>query len=185
MFDLKESEEIGLIRSFRDGDGDAYSALLLKYEPLFASLIALNVCAELGSDEIRFVLEDAFRDSAMKYDLSDREHTFGVYAKASMQHRISNYRKSQRKHGYEQLDDNVSDDGNFETQMMREEVFVRICQKVKEICSPFEYRVFLSYLSGDTPIQTAILLHSDPKTVSNAKARALSKMRKNSAEFLI
>ncbi|MCQ2413987.1 MAG: sigma-70 family RNA polymerase sigma factor [Clostridia bacterium] len=174
-----------LIRSFRQGNDEAFTALMLQYEPLFSSLLTEASASGGDSAEIRLAMEEAFRNAAIHYDLRDENRTFGAYARTAMKNQILKLRKDWSRHGFDELTENTADSFDLEQYMMERERFLLTCKKMKEICTPIEYRVFMAYLAGETPRQTAKRMKCDVKTVSNAKARALSKLHKNSAEFLI
>ncbi len=166
-----------LIESIRSGDGDSFAELVRLYTPMIHSL-----AGKLGVE-----IADCFSDAcfalykaAFSYDLSNTEVTFGLYAKVCVRNRIMDIRrKSSASVGtVSDLDvENIAVDSGIVSRLEREEERREFHLRAHSLLSSFEYSVLLLWLSDFTTADIAHRLSKSSKSVDNAKARILKKLR--------
>lgn len=167
-----------LIEKCRCGDETAFSRLVEMYSPLMNGAI----------DDFSMDRDEHFSDAcmalyraALSYDPQKNGVTFGLYAKVCIINRLTDVYRSvrTRKQGAiidVDVDTIAVSDGTIDRLERQEEREAFYC-RAKELLSDYEYRVMLMWMKGDTSSAIAERMSVSPKSVDNAKARILKKLR--------
>lgn len=167
-----------LILAVREGSHDAFSTLSEMYRPML-----LSTLSRLGLDLEEYYSEAclALYKSALTYEISQEEVTFGLYAGICVRHRLLDLLRSRsaRESKLESsLDmDTIAVSDGIVSALIRREELDNLRRDARELLSDYEYRVFELWLSGESISATAAALSADPKSVENARARLTRKLR--------
>ncbi|MBQ7363418.1 MAG: hypothetical protein IJW48_03090 [Clostridia bacterium] len=167
-----------LILAVRDGEPDAFSSLCEMYTPMLMSAIG-----KLG-----LKTEDCFSEaclalykSALTYELGQTDVTFGLYAAICVRRRLLDLirRESAADRGLTSscdMDTIAVPDGIIAPLIRREERET-LRSEARRLLSDYEYRVFELWLLGESVSRTADAVGTGVKSVENARARILKKLR--------
>ena len=173
------------------GDSCALERLLSAYEPLIASSVRSVLSTVLADEfEVRAEACYAFYRAALSFDTQQDHLTFGLYAKICVRnHLISKYIRPRRPAVAMSLDE-LYRSGKVEEmfpgtvqelpgdRLTETESLNLLYRKVREVLSSYELSVFHLWAEGYSTGEIAGHLHRDEKSVSNAVARCLAKLRK-------
>lgn len=189
--EMKGSGDLRDIAAVCIGDSDALGRLLASYEPLIAASVA-SVRASVSADEFEVRAEAcyAFYRAALSFDTKQDHLTFGLYAKICIRnHLISKYIRPRRPAVAMSLDE-LYRSGKVEEmfpgtvqelpgdRLTETESLNLLYRKVREVLSSYELSVFHLWAEGYSVGEIAGHLHREEKSVSNALARCLAKLRK-------
>ena len=172
-----EEKVLQLVSATREGDLSSFSTLLAVYRPLILSQVALFSASAEDED----LMQDASL-ALYRAVLSYRESanvTFGAFAKVCIRHALISAKRRARAAVSEiplQEEAAAEHEGPAELLIQREEM-TDLYRAASECLSAYEIRVFLMYIRGYTPKQIAPCLGKTEKSVSNAVARMLTKLR--------
>ena len=190
--DTKTEEEYALLTTVCAGDSRALEQLLAKYEPLIRSAVTslMASCPTAVEFEVRSEASYAFYRAALSFDRSQTHLTFGLYAKICMRnHLISRFLRPKAARDPLSLDD-LYRSGDVQElfpgalsempgdRLTEDESIRMLYQKIREILSPFELSVFHLWSEGYSASEIALHLERTEKSVSNALARSLAKLRR-------
>ena len=179
-----------LIEKLRCGDKEAFCSISERYAPLIRSLMA-KYCTSVSETDSEY--EDihqealiALYNAALSYDMSQRDVSFGLYAKICIGNRIISVirkmDKLDRRNAdipYDilelQLQDNESDPSK---QIDDKESAKLLAEKILSLLSEYERSVFKKYLQDVSISDIAVSLGKSPKSVDNALVRIKSKLRR-------
>lgn len=180
------SSVLALLYAVREGDQDAFSALLLRYRPLIDRAVD-RFSAELHGEEDR---EDArqealaaFYDAIRSYRTDQEKVEFGLYAKVCIGNRlVSHLRRERRQQGLLSLDDLSAErvlgaDGDLLSLVIEEEEAQALSASIKKVLSRYEYEVFSLYFKGSSSAQIAEMMQKSVKSIDNAIARIRKKLK--------
>ncbi len=171
------ADVISLITRLRGGDGASFDELVTLYTPMLESVAHKF---SLDFDEVFSEACMALYRAAMSYDLEQSEVTFGLYAKVCVNNSLCDYLRRER------TDDRVDDDADIErvaaggdllADLVRKEERERFRADARKLLSEYEYSVLIKWLVGDKTADIAAALSTSAKSVDNAKARILKKLR--------
>lgn len=175
-----------LLYAVREGDQDAFSALLLRYRPLIDRAVD-RFSAELHGEEDRKDVRQealaAFYDAIRSYRTDQEKVEFGLYAKVCIGNRlVSHLRRERRQQGLLSLDDLSAErvlgaDGDLLSLVIEEEEAQALSASIKQVLSRYEYEVFSLYFKGSTSAQIAVLMQKSVKSIDNAIARIRKKLK--------
>ena len=175
-----------LLYAVREGDQDAFSALLLRYRPLIDRAVD-RFSAELHGEEDRKDVRQealaAFYDAIRSYRTDQEKVEFGLYAKVCIGNRlVSHLRRERRQQGLLSLDDLSAErvlgaDGDLLSLVIEEEEAQALSASIKQVLSRYEYEVFSLYFKGSTSAQLAVLMQKSVKSIDNAIARIRKKLK--------
>ncbi len=181
-----------LIAAVKNGDGAAFSALLSRYRPLIHATVSRFVPAvsRLSREELLAEAALALYRAALRYD-PGRSGGFGKYAGVCITNAlISEYRKEKKPGGIPLSLESLVEEGvlpqEIEAQedlsdaLIEQEDLQGLYTRAGACLSRYEFSVFRLYAEGYTVARIAAELGREEKSVSNALARLLSKLR---AEF--
>ena len=175
--DSKEARE--LLQRCKDGQDDAFRSLVSLYTPMIVSLIRKH---SLEYDDAFSEACMALYKAASYYDLEQSEVTFGLYAKICISNRLKDLVRSGQK------DEPIISDLDIETvavkdttqsRLEKEEDSARFRAAARAVLSDYEYRVLALWLAGLKTADIALRLSEEAKSVDNAKARIIKKLRRS------
>ncbi len=166
-----------LIKSFKGGDESAFVDIVSLYTPMMQSVA--RKCA-VDFDEVFSDACMALYRAAVTYDTKQNDVTFGLYAKICVNRGICDYIR--RESGDSHIDDgvdveDVADTEDAADELLRREERENFRRDARGILSEYEYRVLLMWLGGEKTADIASALAVSAKSVDNAKARILKKLR--------
>ena len=186
MQELDKIEVSELILKFRAGDELAFSELIRRYLPMIKKLSASYSGAGVRADEAFCEASVAFYKAAVSYDIGRSDVTFGLYARICVSRRLCDLvgKSKQKEDLFSDLDvESISVQNGIESGLVRRESLRSALALAKSLLSEYEYEVFIRHLEGDSTAVIAASLGKSAKSVDNAKARALKRLRASSAGF--
>ena len=175
-----------LLYAVREGDQDAFSALLLRYRPLIDRAVdrfSAELHGEEDREDVRQEALAAFYDAIRSYRTDQEKVEFGLYAKVCIGNRlVSHLRRERRQQGLLSLDDLSAErvlgaDGDLLSLVIEEEEAQALSISIKQVLSRYEYEVFSLYFKGSTSAQIAELMQKSVKSIDNAIARIRKKLK--------
>ncbi len=182
----KNEKEIACLTAVRAGDSQACGELFDMYRPLTESLVSY-ILSRVTADEaeVRSEAEFALYRAAMSYDMEQSTMTFGLYAKICMKNHLTSRFLRRRStpspvsldelEGSAACEDLVSEDVDL---VEGEENLRALHGKIKEVLSTYELTVFHLWLEDYSTKEIAARVGRDEKSVANAIARSLAKIRR-------
>ena len=182
---MDQVELSALIYKVRERDDAAFAELVHRYTPMMNKVISGFTGLRVRTDEAFSEACITLHRAAMSYDLSRTEVTFGLYA------RICIYRRLCDLVGKESRDDRIVDldvdalavQSGIESVLVGRERMQESLAIARTVLSEYEYEVFLLYLQGYTTAAISKELSKTPKSVDNAKARMIKRLREVSTVF--
>lgn len=179
-----------LLSSVKAGDDDACAELLRRYAPLIDNMVyntlpMLSSASRSDEDELRQEAAIKLYQSALTYDSSQEETSFGLYAKICIKNRMVSLVRRQRGvvdfTDVDEIADSV-DIGLVEDDpsalLLDRERERELDGEIKTHLSPLEYEVYDLYMDGVSPRGIADVLGVNVKTVENALYRMRAKIGK-------
>ena len=177
MEGFRREELADLILAVRAKDDSAFLTLEQAYRPLLLSLSS----SYTPSEEYYYEACVGLYKAAMSYDLDQSGVTFGLYASIIIRRRLRAFHIANERE-IERLDDGDVDDipvdEDIIDRLMGEEAYRELCREMQELLSGLEYRVLMLWLDGYKTADIATALDMSAKSVDNAKARIMKKLRK-------
>ena len=178
MKELKREELVRLILAVRGGDNDALNALIAEYRPLLLSASARYPSLNEYYCEACIALYRA----AMTFDIAQEDVTFGLYAAIIIRRRLRDLYNDNEREREHLVDASVDVDGiavgdGILNRLVREEEREELRREMEELLSKMECDVLMLWLDGLKTAEIAAELSVSAKTVDNAKARILKKLR--------
>lgn len=178
-----------LLHKARAGDQRAFDALLAQYMPIIEhqlSGIRSRYTSVTPEDEkdLRQEAYLAFYRATARYDVTQHEVSFGLYAKICIENGlISALRKIKPSTLPLDMDALLSlPDADVEsdpTRRVREqEDYEALCRTVVGVLSPYENQIWQRYVAGATAAGIAEQLGKDTRSVHNAIYRIRHKLRR-------
>ena len=178
---------IALLQSAKSGDQSAFEDLLKRYTPLIDSLTGRFFSSSDFSVQDREDLRQealvAFYDALMHFDLTQEKVQFGLYAKECIQNRLISHLRSLKHQKKVLLMENEpatshdTDGSDPSLRLVEQEAYSDLCNRVSNILSDYENRIWWIYLSGRTAKEVATLLQTNERSVQNAIYRIRKKLR--------
>ena len=175
-----DSNLYSLICRLQANDESVFEALKVQYEGLLHSLV-FQVIGRIPNGEFDDLMQEAtlaLFHAAMRFDLTQDDVTFGLYAKICIRNRlISVARRANRsKLPTTSLatDEELSD---AERKAARRSSFRELNDAAAELLSPMEYTVFQLYLDGSSAAEIAKIMGKSLKSIDNAIYRMRKKLK--------
>lgn len=175
-----------LILQVREGSDEAFSELIRRYLPMIKKMSSDFSGAKIRSDEAFCEASVAFYKAARTYDISRAEVTFGLYARICVYRRLCDLAGKERGKEDLFLDldvDAISVQSGIESALVTRERMHSALLFAKSLLSEYEYEVFILHLEGYTTAAIAKTLNKSSKSVDNAKARAIKRLREKKSGF--
>lgn len=187
MQKLEQVSVPDLILGVKAGGGEEFSELIRRYLPMIKKVSSSFVSAKIRADEAFCEASVAFYRAAMTYDAGRTEVTFGLYARICVYRRLCDLAGKENRIKEENFSDlkidEISVQSGIESNLVMRETMRRALDLAKSLLSDYEYQVFFLGLEGYTTASIAERLGCSAKSVDNAKARAIKRLREKSALF--
>ena len=186
MQELDKLDVSDLILRVREGSDEAFSELIRRYLPMIKKVSSGFSGGKIRADEAFSEASVAFYKAAMTYDIGRAEVTFGLYARICVYRKLCDLvgKEKGKEEFFSDLDvDSISVQSGIESDLVTRENMRSALSFAKSLLSEYEYEVFVLHLDGDTTAAIARKLGKDAKSVDNAKARAVKRLRESKAEF--
>ncbi|MBQ7406832.1 MAG: hypothetical protein IKA53_02820 [Clostridia bacterium] len=178
-----------LLSRLREGDVAVFATLVERYEPMMYRAVQNFFSSPSDRKEAYSEACVTLYAAALSYDLSQKDVTFGLYARICVLRRMGALFAKTRKILSDiapEVDvDRVAVPATVENALVRDETFGELLGKVRALASDYEYEVFLSMcVNGRSSAETAERLGKTAKSVENAKDRLLRRIRASRDSFL-
>ena len=179
-------ETLALITLAKQGDADAFDALLTQYGPLIEHRLQAaharrpDILAEDEKD-LRQEAHLAFYRALLSYNADQQDVSFGLYAKICIENAlISALRKMTPTEplDYETMIALPADSEEDPSHRLREQDhYEALLYRISRVLSPFENAIWQRYVAGMTAAQIASQLGRDSRSIHNAIYRIRHKLR--------
>ena len=178
MNSYQDMEIDALIQGCLSYDDDAFDELVRRYTHMMRKVVA-SFGSQRDFDELFSEACVALHNAAQRYDASQSDVTFGLYARICVRNRIVDLLRSESK--VQSVSDNVdsepSDDASLEAGVVNREMFDSIMCSAKNLLSDYEYSVLILHIQGYKTAAIAKMLSRPAKSVDNAKNRIFRRLR--------
>lgn len=170
-----------MITRIRQGDQQAFTALLAAYEPLIRAEVARHATG-LGredTEDLRQVALIALYRAATGFDLAQKEVEFGLYAKVCISNALVSQLRILRRYRDElPLADFLGTAAEDPAaRLLEEEAAALLRARIRAVLSPYEQRVWALYTAGCRSGEIARRLGKNTHSVENAVYRIRQKLR--------
>ncbi len=175
-----------LILAVRDGDQNAFDALLDQYRPLIDASVARFSTDETFSlycEDLKQEASVVFYNSILAYDLEQNEVEFGLFAKICIYNALVSFLRAMKRRSAEpvaEIPHNLITVQDFEdpsARMLEQERLKSLYAVIRKNLSELEYKVWQLYISGRSASEIATLLSTNEKSINNAIYRIRKKLR--------
>ncbi len=176
-----------LISAVKNGDQQAFSQMLKKYNPLLISLVSKFENDDLTKSLFEDLLQEAtlvFYNSILNYDQTQTEVEFGLYARICISNALVTQIRAINKHRAEyptslsiqsvRKEDFFED---IEKELISKENLRTLYTLIKTNLSDYENLIWHHYMMGRTAKEIGLLINSNEKSVANAIYRIRKKLR--------
>ena len=185
MKSYEDMDLSSLILACRDRDDLAFDQLVTKYTPMMRKVISAYVSSTHDFDELFCEACVALHTAAQRFDLEQREVTFGLYARICVRNRIVDLLRST-----EQMPDVVECDVELVSEsdgvlsgILERESFEGLLKASQELLSDYEFHVLMLHIQGYKTAAIAERLSRSAKSVDNAKSRIFRRLRSVAEEL--
>ncbi len=175
---------IELILAARGGDDCAFRCLCEQYNNLIDSMSRKYsaICSEEYSSYDDFLQEAkmAFYKAVVRYDVENKNVTFGAFAKVCIRNslvscvRRQNSKKRRKGEGGAAVEDNWSPQDT----VVRRELGEKLIYAAEKSLSKYERRILSLYMEGKRIKEISTILCRDVKSVNNAIYRIRLKLKR-------
>ncbi len=169
-----------LLIAAKAGEQHAFEELLERYSPLIESLTSVFALSDPDADDFRQEACIAFYHAIKHFDMQQTAVQFGLYAKTCIRNRLISYaRVMKRQEGTVSLaeSDEIGESNDPLQTLLEKEDYLALYRRIESVLSPYENRVWWTYLSGRTAREIACQLGKDERSVQNAIYRIRKKLR--------
>ena len=179
---IEKKEILDLISDFQNGDDNAFSELVERYNPLLNKEISIYIKGEIIPRELYIEACIGLQNAAKSYE-SGHHTTFGLYAKKCIHNAILDFLKVDKIIRPDCDIDKLYVNPSIDEKLASAERFDSLMGESKTILSEFEYRVFVLHVYGYTTRRISEILSVTSKSVDNAKNRIFRKLRKHFGDY--
>ena len=188
--DTAKGKVLAEIAAVCSGDSGALERLLAEYAPLIESYVTSLTASGADEFEVRSEASYALYRAALSFDTEQENLTFGLYAKICIKnHLISKFIRRRRAKADVSLDElyhagegeisSLSDSCEMPGDRLAErESLQTLYRRIREVLSSYEWTVFHLWAEGYSAAEIARRMDRTEKSVSNALARSLAKLRR-------
>ncbi len=181
-------DDFELLRMSRAGDNSAFAELLMRYSPMINKAISRFSSHSISHDEAFNEASVALHKATKAYDPT-RDNTFGAFAKVCVNNRLHDLFLKTKQRDIPVDIDGIRESGDMLTPSPMDRLLIK--EKQAEIFalardilgSGYEFSVFELYFNGYDTDAMCRALSRERKSVENAKARMLKKLRDKSERF--
>lgn len=179
MESYRDTDIAQLLLLCRQHDDEAFDELVHRYTPMMRKVIGGFGNAAIEFGELFSEACVALHIAAGRFDLSQSDVTFGLYARICVRNRIVDLlRSSENDRNVLDYDVELMTEGdNVETRVAEREQFELVLGSAKKILSDYEYSVLLLHIQGYKTAAIAKALGRTAKSVDNAKSRLFRRLR--------
>lgn len=180
MYDYEKADVSSLIELIRAHDDAAFSELAARYSPMLNKLVSQFSAVDSAAEEMLNEALVALHRAALTYDVGQVDVSFGLYARICAYNRLVDYSASEKRRERVSSDvdvESIAVASGIQSRLEREETVGMLKACADEVLSDYERRVFALCLSGYKTSEIADALGKSAKSVDNAKARMLKRMR--------
>lgn len=174
----ENAEIIDLIMRCRERDDEAFDELVRRYSPLMHSVVNSFGPCSYEREELFSEACVALHSAAQRFDLSQTEVTFGLFARICIRNRLLDLIRTEGERAVS--DSNIEqicyEDGVVK-RLEDREIFNRLLSSARALLSDYEYRVLLLHIQGYKTSTIASMLSRSAKSVDNAKFRIFRRLR--------
>ncbi|MBQ8689076.1 MAG: sigma-70 family RNA polymerase sigma factor [Clostridia bacterium] len=174
-----------LILMARSNDDLAFAEIVRRYTPMLHGVISRFNSPMISSEEAFSEATFALYRATLTYDIGSATVTFGLYARTCVRNHLYDIMGKAARDGVVDLRDveTLGRSDGIESVIVSRERLRRALRAARQILSDYEYSVLRLYLRGYTTAEMARELSKSPKSIDNAKARMLKRLRENSDTF--
>ena len=170
---------ISTVKKARGGDQEAFADIVSLYTPM---LQRISYKYSLDFDEVFSELCMSVFRSVKSFDVDQDDVTFGLFARICADRAACDISRKKRKSERLECDpdadvEDIASGADVAGDLIRKEQNEAFKRDARELLSAYEYSVLLKWLNGDKTADIARSLSTSPKSVDNAKARILKKLR--------
>lgn len=174
--------DLGLIKwikQLQDGDEAAFDLLREQYAGLLLSSVSKAISGLPGAefDDLMQEATLALYHAAMRFDLSQDDVTFGLYAKICIHNRLVSIGRRLNRQKYATHSVSQIVPSSSEKRIARRADFLGLENVAEEILSSFEFSVYQLYLEGCSVAEIAAQLEKPSKSIDNAIYRMRKKIK--------
>ncbi len=168
-----------LLLRCRQHDDEAFDELVHRYTPMIRKVISGFGSISAEYSELFSEACVALHIAAGRFDLSQGEVTFGLYARICVRNRILDLlRATENERNIADYDVEMMAEGeSVEAKIADREEFEFILGSAKRLLSDYEYNVLLLHIQGYKTAAIAKALGRSAKSVDNAKSRLFRRLR--------
>ena len=178
-----------LIIRVREGDQQAFSEMLNRYNPLIDSLVSKFCQSESAKpfrEDLRQESVVVFYNAILAYDAGQTEVEFGLYARICISNALVSQIRAINRRSAESPSDSIADinEGacpevfaNPYDEIVDQENLKSLYSVIKKNLSDLEYIIWHNYTMGRTAKEIAVLLDKNERSISNAIYRIRKKLR--------
>ena len=168
-----------LVLQCREHNDVAFAELVGLYTPLIRKVISGFGLDTIDADELFSEACVALHQAVMNFDVSQKDVTFGLYARVCIHHRLIDMQRRRRtRPDFLDLDEEIAEsDPSPEATLVARERFESIITNARSVLSDYEYSVLILHIQGYKTAAIAKHLSRTPKSVDNAKARLFRRLR--------
>lgn len=168
-----------LIKRARTADQEAFAEIVSLYTPMLQHVACKY---SLDFDEVFSELCMSVFRAVKSFDIAQGEVTFGLFAQICADRAACDISRKKRTTERIECDpdadvEDIAEAGDVADDLIRKERNEAFRRDARELLSAYEYSVLLKWLGGDKTADIAASLSTTPKSVDNAKARILKKLR--------
>lgn len=185
-------QEKELMLRAREGDAQAFDALLSQYMPMIEHRLQIARSQHLAltaedEQDLRQEAHLAFYRALLSFDMAQGEVSLGLYAKVCVEHALTSALRKMSALSSpslvaidpEELAALPAEDGTGDpTRRLREqEDYEALCRVIARTLSPYENNIWQRYIAGATVAEIARALGKDTRSIHNAIYRIRRKLR--------
>ena len=175
----RDTDISDLLIRCRQHDADAFDELVRRYTPMMRKVISGFAPHSIDYSELYSEACVALHVAAGRFDMEQREVTFGLYARICVRNRIVDLLRAM-DHDVSVADYDVemmAEGESVESKIADREEFELILGSAKRLLSDYEYSVLLLHIQGYKTAAIAKALGRTAKSVDNAKSRLFRRLR--------
>ena len=174
----EEKDVRDLIVLCREHDDGAFVELVRRYTPMMRSVTQGFSDVRMDSEELYHEACVALHQAAMRYDLSQSDVTFGLYARICINHRMVDIARAAKRVSVEIEDDEqTAAEESVESDILFKEMYDSIMESARSVLSEYEYKVLILHIQGYKTAEISRALGRPAKSVDNAKSRLFRRLR--------
>lgn len=173
---------ITIIQQIQAGDESAFEKLREQYSALLQSMVSRALTKEQGA-EYNDLLQEAtlaLYHAAMKYDCSQTEVTYGLFAKICIRNRLISALRKYRRQSPKPVKVKPTLTPNQRKSVRRASMEMgELTELVDTLFSDFEKSVYRLYIAGYSAEEIARQLNRSDKSIDNAIYRVRRKIKEH------